>query len=47
MDKVRLGIIGVGNMGSAHVRSIANLTKKASLAAICDRDREKADKIAA
>ncbi len=45
MSKVKIGIIGVGNMGSAHVKSIGEL-EQIELAAICDRDKEKADKFA-
>lgn len=37
MDKVRVGIIGIGNMGTAHSLSIFNgLVKGAELTAICD-----------
>ncbi len=36
MDKVRLGIIGLGNMGSVHVRDHAPSMKRAELTAICD-----------
>lgn len=42
MDKVRIGIVGVGNMGRAHARYL--LDKKvanAELTAICDSDPEK------
>ena len=45
MDKVRIGIIGVGNMGSAHIMNVQNVPE-AVLAAICDRDRERADRMA-
>ncbi len=43
MSKVKIGIIGVGNMGSSHVKSIGEL-EQAELVAICDMDKEKADK---
>ena len=36
MDRVRLGIVGLGNMGSVHVRENAPALKRAELAAICD-----------
>lgn len=42
MDKVRIGIIGVGNMGTSHITSVQNIPQ-AELAAICDRDRARAD----
>ncbi len=45
-SKVRLAVIGVGNMGSSHVRDISSL-ENAELAAICDIDREKADRFGA
>lgn len=41
-DKVKLAIIGIGNMGSFHVRDIA-VQANAELAAVCDIDRAKAD----
>ena len=40
MDQVKIGIIGVGNMGSAHVVSIGQLAN-AKLTAICDINPEK------
>lgn len=40
MDQVKIGIIGVGNMGSAHVISIGQLAN-AKLTAICDINPEK------
>ncbi len=42
MNKVRIGIIGVGNMGTAHITSVQNIPQ-AELAAICDCDRKRAD----
>jgi len=42
MDKVRIGIIGVGNMGSAHINSVQNIPQ-AELAAICDSNKARAD----
>jgi len=43
--EVRLGIVGVGSMGQAHVRGLAELPN-ARLVAICDRDEELARSIA-
>lgn len=42
MEKVRFGVVGVGNMGSSHSRSLfGGLVKNATLAAICDIDEKK------
>jgi predicted dehydrogenase len=46
MNTVRLGIIGVGNMGGVHARNIGKL-REVKLAAICDTDQSKADRVAA
>lgn len=43
MDKVRFGIIGLGNMGSEHCRYFPTV-ENATLAAICDTDQAKLDK---
>lgn len=46
-DKVRMGIIGFGNMGQGHAKSImTGLVPKMTLAAVCDTDPEKAKKAA-
>lgn len=45
--KARLAVIGVGVMGSSHVRDIAGNMENAELVGICDIDREKADRFAA
>ncbi len=46
MNKVRLGIIGVGNIGTTHVKSIvAGKVPDVTLAAICDIDPKKLEKI--
>ena len=48
MDKknqIRIAVIGIGSMGMDHLRSIAK-TANTELAAICDLDREKADRLA-
>ena len=42
--KVRIGIIGIGNMGSAHVVNINNL-KNCELTAVCDIDPEAFNRI--
>ena len=44
--KVKLAIIGVGTMGSSHVRDVSTLPNT-TLAAVCDIDHDKADGFAA
>ncbi len=44
MDKVRIGIIGVGNMGSSHVNFISEIPELAELTAICDCNPAKLEK---
>ena len=40
MKKVRLGIVGLGNMGATHARSIlAGKIDRAELVAVCDKDK--------
>ena len=46
MDKVRFGIVGLGNMGGGHLDYFAQL-KGAALGALCDIDPEKRAKFAA
>lgn len=41
MDKVRFGIIGVGNMGRSHAFSLLNEVKGAELTAVCDISPER------
>lgn len=42
MDKVRFGVIGIGNMGSTHARSLSSgKVANATLTAICDINPEK------
>lgn len=42
MREINLGIIGIGNMGSAHLKSIASgKVKHMTVAAVCDINREK------
>lgn len=42
MDKVRIGVIGVGGMGSHHAKYLqAGEVKRAELAAVCDIDESK------
>jgi len=45
--KVRIAVIGVGVMGSSHVRDIATRLPAAELAAVCDIIPERADRYAA
>ncbi len=45
MDKVRLGIIGIGNIGTTHVKNIAGgKVPNVILSALCDKDSEKLKK---
>ena len=44
-DKVRIGVIGVGTMGSCHARDLKQV-QNAELAAVCDIDPQRADLIA-
>jgi len=47
MDKVRLGIIGFGNMGTAHAKNIyAGKAPQMVLAAVCDHDESRRDAFA-
>ena len=42
MEKVRFGIIGIGNIGTVHARYLlAGTVKDACLAAVCDNAAEK------
>lgn len=41
MEKVRYGIIGIGNMGTAHAKWLSNDIKGAELTAICDSNLER------
>ena len=45
MKKVRIGVIGVGSMGSGHLNSISKIAD-AKLCAVCDIDKKRADKYA-
>lgn len=45
MDKVRFGIIGVGGMGANHLQSLKQC-RHAVLTAVCDTNRECADRVA-
>ncbi len=48
MEKVRFGIIGVGNMGSAHAKNfLAGKVENGVLTAVCDQKQVKMDAIAA
>ena len=42
MEKIRLGIIGMGNMGSVHFRNVAEgKSPSAEVTAVCDIDPKK------
>ena len=43
MDKIRFGVIGLGNIGGTHVTTLKDC-KGAELTAICDIDRAKLDR---
>ena len=45
MDKVRIGVIGLGNMGSVHV-SYMDSIEGAVLSAVCDANPAAADRVA-
>lgn len=45
MNQVRFGVVGLGNIGSLHVRSLS-VGGEAVLGAVCDTDRSKREKIA-
>ena len=48
MKTVRFGIVGVGNMGSSHVKSLGEgHIKRAELAAVCDIKPERLEKVRA
>jgi predicted dehydrogenase len=42
MNKLRIGVIGAGSMGSNHLKYISN-TEKAILSCVCDTDKDRAD----
>ena len=44
MDKIKFGLVGCGRIGSRHVYEISK-NKNCKLTAVCDTDKEKADKI--
>ncbi len=45
MDMVRIGIIGVGNMGSSHSRYLLpGNVERCKLVAVCDVDPERASR---
>ncbi len=44
--KVKMAVVGVGGMGSNHVRDLAKL-ENVELCAICDIDHATADRVAA
>lgn len=44
MKKVKVGVIGVGRLGYEHASNIANRIPNAELVAVCDRQKDRADK---
>ncbi|MEK6796110.1 MAG: Gfo/Idh/MocA family oxidoreductase [Spirochaetota bacterium] len=46
MGRVKVAVIGIGNMGGPHVRDISTMDDL-SLVGVCDIDKAKADKVAA
>ncbi|MGE5608835.1 MAG: Gfo/Idh/MocA family protein, partial [Bacillota bacterium] len=44
MDKVRMGVIGLGNMGAFHA-GYMNTIQGSTLGAVCDVDRGRADRV--
>ena len=46
MDKVRLGLIGCGNMGGVHERGMDSLLSRMTVAATCDTDEARANEAA-
>jgi predicted dehydrogenase len=46
MDMVRIGVVGLGNMGSYHVKELPNI-HGAKLTALCDADPARVDRLAA
>ena len=46
MNKVRVGIVGVGGMGASHLLSLKKVAR-AELVAVCDINRRRADSVAA
>ena len=48
MEKVRFGIIGVGNMGHSHAKKmLAGAVENGVLTAVCDLKQDKLDRIMA
>ena len=46
MDKVRIGVIGTGGMGSGHLRSIPDI-EEVELTAVCDADPQVCERVSA
>jgi predicted dehydrogenase len=46
MDKVRIGVVGIGGMSGCHLKNLET-TRNVQLTAVCDIVKEKADKAAA
>lgn len=45
MEKVKLGLIGAGNMGAYHANNIKTIDE-IELVAVCDGDKQKAEQLA-
>lgn len=45
MQELRIGIVGLGNMGAAHVQSVKSISR-ARLSAVCDLKKELSDNMA-
>lgn len=45
MEKVKIGVVGLGNMGSSHLKYLTKM-ENAQLVCVCDIVKEKADKFA-
>ncbi len=46
MDKIKIGIIGIGHLGSRHLKAYSELSKKTEIAGICDLKTERTKKLA-
>jgi len=46
MDKVKIGVVGIGNIGNTHLEYLKDVPQ-AEIAAVCDINKERADKAAA
>lgn len=46
MQKIRMGLIGCGNMMKSHARAVDACTEELSITAVCDIRRERAEEVA-